>query len=775
MKTLEHYNKDFLRNRLERFIPVLIIIVTIIVYWQVTGHDFISFDDGEYVNQNPYVQMGFTCDSIKWAFSIDRSRGTYWHPLTWISHMLDFEISGLNSGFHHFMNVIFHIANSFLLFLVLRKMTGSLYRSTFVAALFALHPINVDSVAWLAERKNLLSTFFWLLTILTYTYYVKKSCVYRYLLVFIVFSVGLLAKPMLVTLPFVLLLLDYWPLNRFKFIQVESQPLSFKKAFSSAEFKSRALHLVLEKIPLLIVSLFSIYISSISLKMIGGVVAAEHVPIDLRIENAVVSYVMYLWKMFWPQNLTFFYPFPSTIPLVYVVGSLLFLACITAVAIKYVFRQPAFIVGWLWYLGTLVPVIGLVQGGLWPAIAERWAYVPLIGIYVIIAWTAPEIFLRLHRGKTALRIVALVYLSILSMITWNQIGCWKNDFTLFSHGIEVNNDNFVAHANLGKAFAKKSDFGEAINCFKEVLRIDPNDLIAHKNLGRIYEKEANLDKASYHFYKAVKIAPDDLEVNFHYGGILAEQGKTKEAASYYYSALKIDPDDAQVHYNLGVLLSKQKKIPEARKHFLEAIKRDPQYKEAYYALGVISGDEENINDAITYLERAVNLDSNYIEAKKTLEFALKHKAQIETAIEEIEGYLKNSGQDSQLYLNLGDLYHAKGDMSTAMKCYEKALEIEPDFTQALHRLAVIYSKKGQYNDSLRFLLRIMKIQPDSIEVFYDIACVYAKQGFVDESIKWLDDAINKGFKNWDLLKDDRDLNNIRNTAYYKDLINRIEH
>jgi hypothetical protein len=352
-------------------ICLFIILVAGAVYWQVTDYDFVNIDDDYYVTKNTHVKDGITKDGLLWAFSLPGPGDqTYWHPLAWLSHMLDSELYGLNGGMHHLTNLLLHIANALLLFTVLMKMSNAFWRSAFVALLFALHPVNVDSVAWIAERKNVLSTFFWLLTMLAYTYYVNKPHVLRYLLVIFIFILGLLSKPMLMILPCVLLLIDYWPLGRIRFEFSEETSSREKNILDIfREQKSIFYKLILEKIPFFVLSFISIYISFISLKTIGARESAHLVPMSLRVANALVSYLKYMYKMVWPHDLTYFYPYPKIVPFWHVAVSIFVLVAITIVAFRMLRKHSYFAVGWLWYLGTLVPVIGIVQGGLWPSIA----------------------------------------------------------------------------------------------------------------------------------------------------------------------------------------------------------------------------------------------------------------------------------------------------------------------------------------------------------------------------------------------------------------------
>jgi len=403
------------KTRSEFVVSLFLVVIILVAYWQLPSHEFLSFDDNKYITQNTHVHEGITWKNIAWAFS--NTDFGYWHPLTWLSHMFVFQLVGLKFGMHHLTNLFFHIANTLLLFLVLKRMTGELWQSAFVAAMFALHPLNVESVAWASERKNVLSTFFWMLTILTYVKYTESAGFYRYLLVLFVFVLGLMSKPMLVTLPFVLLLLDYWPLCR---INLSQSCFGYQETNKSIQADSSlllVLRLVLEKIPLFILSSICIYFSVLSFQRFNIAISTALVPMKLRIANALVSYVKYITKMVWPQNLTVYYPYPDKLPAWQVIGAALLLICVTFLALRWVKPKPYFAVGWLWYLGTLVPGVGLVQAGLWPAMADRFTYVPLIGLFICIAWSVPNFFGCWRYRKGGFIVCSATIVSILTLLT----------------------------------------------------------------------------------------------------------------------------------------------------------------------------------------------------------------------------------------------------------------------------------------------------------------------------------------------------------------------
>jgi len=535
--------------RLKFGVCLFLVVIILAAYWQLPCHDFLDFDDNEYITQNFHLYDGITHESIAWAFSITDI--AYWHPITWLSHMLDFQLFGLNPGMHHLTNLFLHVANALLLFIILNSITGSLWKSAFVAAIFALHPMNVESVSWASERKNVLSTFFWMLTILTYVRYAERSSSYRYLLILFVFALGLMSKPMLVTLPFVLLLLDYWPLCRFKLAQCDDDIQVARQSDNFRFQKFSVFYLALEKIPLLLLSAFTIYLSSLSVQRLGIVISTETVPMNLRIANALISYLSYIKKMIWPLDLIIYYPYPESLPIWQTAGAGLLLIFASVLVFWVGNTRPYFIVGWLWYLGTLVPVIGLMQAGLWPAIADRFAYVPLIGLFIIITWAVPECLARWQYRKAGLVAIAAALLSTLMTITWIQVGYWSSGIKLFEHVLDVTPDNFVAYQKLGEILADQSKPAEALKYYSEVLRLNPNHVKAHNNIGNILASQGNDKDAIYHYNEVLRINSDYAGAYYNLGKIFANQGKTENAILHFQKALQKDPDMTQALYNLS--------------------------------------------------------------------------------------------------------------------------------------------------------------------------------------------------------------------------------
>jgi protein O-mannosyl-transferase len=589
-------------------ICIFLVVSTFAVYSQVQNHEFINYDDDIYVTKNEYVKAGLTQESIRWAWTA--SFNGNWHPMTWLSHMLDTQLFGHSPTGHHLTNLFLHIANALLLFLIFLRMTGALWQSGIVAALFALHPLNVESVAWVAERKNVLSTFFWLLTMWAYIHYAQKTNLKRYSLVILFFAMGLMSKPMLVTLPFVLLLLDYWPLGRLQ-----------------AGTVSR---LVYEKIPLLVLVFGAVVTVLTVQKMSGALGTLNAFPMQERIINALVSYWLYLQKMIWPGGLAVFYAHPENAlavwkGLVPAAG----LALVTTAAIRLVRRAPYFAVGWFWYLGTFIPVIQLVQTGS-IAMADRYAYIPLIGIFIIVAWGLPELMSKWRFGKKTLSIVAGTCIQVLMLMTWVQVSHWKNSVTIFSHAIEVTDieypNFFLAHNNLAVALLAERKTGEAVSHYRMAIDLMPDYAVNHYHLANALLVQGKTSEAVLNFKMAIKLMPDYALAHNNLGTALVKEGKTGEAISHYKLAVKLMPDYALAHNNLGLALMEEKKMKEAISHYKVAIKLKPNYTHAHTNFGNALMAEQKISEAIFHYKIAMKLQPDSPHAHQNFKKALNQLA-----------------------------------------------------------------------------------------------------------------------------------------------------
>ena len=608
--------KAFFSVRREIWVCLLLVLATAAVYYQVAKFDFINFDTDQYVYANSFVKEGLTVNSIRWAFST--MHVSNWHPLTWLSHMLDIELYGLAPGRHHLTNVLFHIANTLLLFGVLRRMTGSLWRTGLVAVLFALHPLHVESVAWIAERKDLLSTFFGLLAIWSYTHYGRHRRVGSYLLLVLFFILSLIAKPMLVTLPFGLLLLDYWPLRRFQSENLKKPSESTRQRNS----QTSPAWLIVEKIPLLILSAASCAVTFYAQSTGGAVVSLALHPLQSRITNALAAYAAYIGKMFWPGNLAILYPHPGVIPIGQVIASGLLLILITVLAVRFVKSRPWFLFGWLWYLGTLVPVIGLVQVGV-QAMADRYTYVPLIGLFIIIAWGLCDLLTYWKFKRLAMAAFGLALVGGLMALSWKQIGYWQNNTTIFKHALEVTENNSVAHNNYALSVVAQQDkIPEAIRHFKIALDINPNSANVHLNLGLALFWQGNLEEARQSFTKVLQIKSSDATAYNYLGKIQNRLGAPDRAIPSFLQSIKINPDYAEAYNNLGISLYRLGKTDQAVPNYLQAIRIMPSYVEAYNNAGAALIKLGEINKAVAFFREAVRIAPDFVEAQNNLNHTL---------------------------------------------------------------------------------------------------------------------------------------------------------
>jgi Flp pilus assembly protein TadD len=556
-----------IEKRLQVTVVLILCLVTAAVYARSAYFPFCLLDDWYYVITNEHVLKGLSFSSIRWAFSTFHM--TNWHPLTWLSLMLDAQFFGLNPVGYHIVNVVLHIVNSALLCYLLYRTTGALWRSAFVGALFALHPLHVESVVWITERKDVLSTLFCLLTLHFYVTYVKQSKRYMYLLSFAAFAVGLMAKPMLVTIPALLLLLDYWPLGRMTSTQVSVNIMS--------HLRSDLKKTLPDKIPFLMLSLASSIVTLIAQK--PAVASLARQPLLERLFNALWSVVMYLYQMIFPFNLAIFYPL-AAIPVWRVCSAAVLLSGITVAVVKNTRRYPYLGFGWLWYLVTLLPVIGLVQVG-FQSMADRYTYVPFIGLFVITSWGAADLSVACCRWRNAIIAAAAGLVLCCCAITNHQLGYWKDNITLFTHAIDITTNNNRAHEMLAFAYDKAGNPERAVTEYSEALRIRPDIVNVHHLLGDLLDQKlGRTAEALKHYEAMVRLNPQNPNGHFRMGSALQKLGKTQEAVTEYYKTLEIDPNDVICHNDLGMLFLALNRNAEAINHFSEAVRLSPTYAQA---------------------------------------------------------------------------------------------------------------------------------------------------------------------------------------------------
>jgi len=713
--------------RIRVLITLLLVVMTVAVFWQTLGNGFTNYDDDEYVTNNGRVQKGLSGESIVWAFTTTHSFN--WHPLTWISHMLDWQLYGRNAMGHHLTSLLFHLANVLLLFFVLNRMTKSMWKSAFVAALFGIHPLHVESVAWIAERKDVLSTFFWLLTMLTYVWYVERPGIGKYLLVMLSLALGLMAKPMLVTLPFALLLLDYWPLGRFrvKAAKERSKPQSGWK-------------LVREKIPLFVLAAASCVITVVAQRKGGAVVVLGNLPLGQRVAGALAAYISYIVKMVWPSGLVVFYPHPTnTLPSWQVVGATVLLILVTVLAIKAARSRPYLTVGWLWYVITLLPVIGFVQVGS-QAMADRYTYIALTGLFVIVAWGVPDLLGgRVQTGKSgpaksprrAEKVSpALAGLAIAALLpfTWLQVGYWRNSVTLFEHALAHTSNNWVACHNLALAKAERHKFAEAIPLYKEALRLMPSDFGAQTNLGLALVELGKIAEAIPHYEEALRINPGSAEAHYNLGCALEKQGKTERAIACYKEALRLAPNFAAVHNNLAGALTKQGRIAEAIPHYREVGRTPSDPAQSHNNLGIALAAERKFDEAIIEYRKALKINPNSADAHNNIGFALIQSRKLDEAIAHLKQAVRLKPDYAEAQNNLGIALAGRGNLDEAVFHYKAAIRMRPDYAKAHNNLGIVLARQKKFGEAVAHLREALRLQPEYGNAHRDLAVVLYLKG-----------------------------------------------
>jgi len=675
----------------DSFICLVLVVLTWIVFFQVRDFDF---DDGVYVFENEQVQSGLSWDSLRWSFSGAGSETTgSWHPLTWLSLMLDAELFGNDAGGFHLASVLFHTANVLLLYALLMQMTGDRPKSMFVAALFAVHPLHVESVAWISERKDVLSTFFGLISLWAYARYALFSAAKWYLVALAAFILSLLSKQMLVTLPFVLLLLDYWPLKRIRW-----NPSSEKNPVLQTTTENggsrcplqRWSRLVWEKVPFILLTVLFCVIAVIGQG--NAIVPLVQFSIPERLSNAVVVCVIYVAKTVAPYNLACFYPHPESIPLWQSAGAALLLVSVSIAAVAGSRKRPYLLVGWLWYLGTLVPVIGLMQIGS-QRMADRYTYIPSIGLFVAVTWLVPSLMPAGVLRRRILTCLAAVTLVVFTSLAWVQTGYWENSTSLFEHALNVTERNDMLHINLGVVLQKQDRFDEAIRHYQMALMIEPNHPKAHFNLGIIFSNQGRFDEAIRHYQAIVNLDPEHFDANNNLGNILCEQGRFGEAERALRSAVRLDPESAIARCNLGFSLIGQGRIDEAKQLLLAAAKIDPQYavsNEELSSIHINFGEklaaDGKFSEAIVQFRHALQRMPGNAAAQYDLALALSESENREEAQKLFLQVLATLPEFAEAHHELGKLLLGQGNRDSAIMHFREAIRLKPDFEEAQENL-----------------------------------------------------------------------------------------
>ncbi len=681
--------KSRTRNLLrKRLICLALGLVTLAVFAPSLTHDFLEYDDQQYVTENAQVRAGLTWHGVVWAFGPHAGN---WHPLAWLSHMLDCQLYGLKPAGHHLTNVLLHVANSLLLFLLLNRMTGALWRSALVAALFAWHPLHVESVAWVAERKDVLGAFFWMLTLCAYARYAEirglKSEVpsqkpapditYHasryYLLSLFLFALGLMSKPMVVTLPFVLLLLDYWPLRRFQLSTLNAQPSILRR-------------LVWEKAPFFVLTAINCALTLSAQQPAMASTAGLRIP--QRLEHALVAYAHYLGALFVPRHLAIYYPYEKVVPAAEVILAGLMLVGLSVVVFRSAALRPYLPTGWLWFLGTLVPVIGLVQVGD-QAWADRYTYLPSVGLFIVVVWGAAELAGKSQAGRTFLRWLAVVVGLALLFGTSAQLRYWKDTRTLFEHAVRVTRNNPLATTLLGAVLAKEGKLDQAIEYYRTALRYAPGFPEAHFYLGHAFDQQGKLEEAIAEYNKALWYKPTQEQAHIFLGAALAKQGKLDQATAHYLAALKLNGRSAVAHNNLAKLLHAQGRLDDAITHYSAALESDPGLAQAHNNFGILLLQQGRLAEGAAQLREALRLKPGDRESQVNLAQALAQQEQWAEAADLFAKTVTPATADPHLHCQFAVALAHLQRTREATSHYASALLLQQDLPAALDGLSWI--------------------------------------------------------------------------------------
>ena len=723
---------DNRRKKQELFlISAALVIATVAAYEPMRHNGFVEFDDATYITKNLNINKGITLQSITWALT--KPYAANWHPLTWLSHMLDYQLFGLKPLGHHFVSLVFHISNALLLLWILYIMTGAIWPSAFVAAVFALHPLQVESVAWAAERKNLLGGFFWLLTTASYIWYVRRPGAGRYILLILVYGLSIMAKPMVVTLPLVLLLLDYWPLERLK-------------------TRRSILNSIVEKIPLLVLSGISSVMTLIAQKSEGSVIALARIPLNYRIANVFTSYIRYIGKMIWPSRLPIYYSDPNINLLdAKEVISAVLLVLITAISI-YTFRRRKYAaMGWLWYVGTLVPMIGLVQVGL-QAMANRYMYISMLGLLIIVAWLVNDAVVKWPRLRVAIVILAVAALTSSVILTRNQVRHWQNGITLFEYALKVTENNALAEQNYGCALAEADRLDEAEVHFKNAIRILPSFTDALDNLGKIFLQQRKPSEAIDCFNEVLKQNKDSAATHFKLAVALGMQNKYDEAIRHLTRAENIDPNFPEVRSTMGIALMAVGRTDEAISCFNEVIKQNEDSATAHYNLAIALGTQNRYDEAIKHLDRVLKLEPNYPDARNKMALALLTTGRLNEAIASFNEILKQNEEAAGAHYNLAVALGMQKKYDEAIKQLARVLELDPSYPDAHNKMGTLLASTSRLEEAIKHFNEALRTETDKTKQYANLARAYQQLGKYDEAIQnWTKAAESKpddvGFAN----------------------------
>ena len=653
-------------------ICLFLIAIVWAVFGQTLAHTFLNYDDDEYVYANPNITRGLTMGGLRWAFT--HVHADNWHPLTTLTHMLDCQLYGLHPWGHHLTNVLLHAAAAILLFLALRNLTRTLWRSAFVAVLFAIHPLRAESVAWISERKDVLSGVFFMLTLWAYGRYARseRKRLSQYLTTLVLFALGLMCKPTLVTLPFVLLLLDYWPLRRFP-------PVS-----PSETLVAGWRQLILEKMPFFVLTAASCVATMLAQE---EVFATSFKPdFAQRVGNALVSYAAYLGETIYPMHLAVLYPYRAGHPGIgQAIFAFLLLLAITLLLFTWRKTYPFLLVGWFWFLGMLVPMIGLVQVGL-QARADRYTYLPQIGLFIAATWAAAELFGKWRHGRAVAVVTAMLLVTALGARTYDETSHWRNSETLWNHAIENTSENSVAQNSLGTVLLEKGEFEQAARHYEEALKVEPDSAVIHGDLGKALERAGRIDEAMFEFRRALQLNPRSADVFYDLGNVSMDKGQTEQAISYYDRAIQIKPDFAGVYNNLGNAYLRLGQLDEAISNYRKAVALRPDLPDPQYNLGNALSKKGNFVEAIACYEASLRIRPNSATVHNSLGVALAAAGRTSEALEHLRDSLRLDSNKPETHRNMAHVLALLGRRDEAVTQLNEVLRLMPGDVETMQQL-----------------------------------------------------------------------------------------
>jgi tetratricopeptide (TPR) repeat protein len=720
-----------------------LLVVTLAAFAAVWRHGFVSVDDHIYVTDNARVLAGLTWSGVGWAFTT--THANFWHPLTWLSLMLDVQLFGANPGAMHVTNLLFHLANTVLWFVVLSRMTGAPGPSALVAGLFAVHPLHVESVAWISARKDVLSTFFLLLALWCYAVYVDdrrkgERGALAYAGVLGLFALGLMAKPMLVTLPFVMLLLDWWPLGRASGVEARACLAEADgeggRVSLSAAWRSWA-PLVREKLPLFALAAASGVVAYLAQERGGAVAGLAAFPLTGRLANALHSYVAYIGQMFWPVGLAAFYPYPQVTLVWPAVAAAFTLAAITVAAVLLARHRPHLAVGWFWYVGTLLPVSGLVQVGS-HAMADRYTYVPLVGLFVMAAWGVADLPSRARLPRRALAVASCVLLLACAALTRAQVATWRDSTALWQHAIDVMPDNYYAHNGLGLELARQGRHAEAKAHFAEAVRLAPGFPNGHNNLGQALAGENRLDEALAEFRTALALNPDYPQAHTNLGNALLKARRPQEAVLHFTEAIRVDPDSADARTNLGSALLEASRPAAAIEQLTSAVALRPGSAAAHYDLANALQRVGGLEEAVEHYRMALALQpaTQSVETRNNLGATLVRMGRLDEAAAEFDQALRIDPRSTQALNNLGSLLLQTGRPAAAADKFRDAIRLEPASADAHMNLGNALADMGRLAEAEREQRLAVRLAPESADAHYNLGSTLEQRGRLDEAAQY---------------------------------------